>query len=137
MSTSVSHAKRKKKRSQRMNKFAYMPKPIEYGKGMDHDEISKRMSENQEQLEECDRQARENDQIVGRYITHPFADGQAVYQIIRDNKRSVRIRVCIGLGDDWVLPAWGYEYTLDKEQALQFLGFQDSMRELSTKKFGV
>jgi len=120
-----------------MNKFAYMPKLIEYGKGMSHDEISKRMNENQEHLEECDRQARENDQIVGRHIAHPYADGQAIYQIIRDNKRSVRIRVCAGLGDDWVLPAWGAECTIDKEQALQFLDFMDSMRELSTKKFGV
>jgi hypothetical protein len=113
-----------------VNRFTYTPKLIEYEKGMSYNEIIKRMNENRKHLEECDDGAAEAGQMVGRYIGHPYADGEAIYQIIKENKQSVRIRVCAGLGDDWVLPAWGAECTIDKGQALQFLGFKDGLKEM-------
>jgi hypothetical protein len=107
----------------------YVPKSVDYKK-MGWEETSKIYDENREQLEVCDKQARDANRLVGRYIQHTFADGYAIYQIIKTNKHSVRIRVCTGLGDDWVLPAWGQECTIDMETALQFVGWRDSMREL-------
>ena len=107
----------------------YIPKVVDYKK-MNWEEASKRYDENMEHLEECDKKARDADNIVGRYIQHQFADGYAVYQITRKNKDSVRIQVCTGLGDDWVLPAWGRTCTIDMETALRFLKWRDSMLEL-------
>lgn len=117
-----------------MERFTYTPKPIEYGKRMGWEAIGKAIDENWAHLEECDRKAQEAGQLVGRYITHAYADGQAVYQIIKESKLSVRILVCGNLGDDWILPAWGEECKITKEQALQFLGFRDGLRRLFAKK---
>jgi hypothetical protein len=85
---------------------------------------------NEAELERCDREAVGAGTLVGRYITHPIADGQAVYQIIRENKRTVRIQVCRGLGDDWTLPAWGEEATISRSTAEEFLRRKDGMRRL-------
>jgi hypothetical protein len=107
----------------------YVPKLVDW-KEMKWEEVSKIYDENREQLEECDKKARDANRMVGRYIQHQFADGYAVYQIIKSYKDTVRIRVCTGLGDDWVLPAWGRECTIDMDTALRFLGWRDSMLEL-------
>ena len=107
----------------------YVPKLVDYRK-MGWEETSKIYDENRDQLEMCDRKARDANRVVGRYIQHTFADGYAIYQIIKSYKDTVRIRVCTGLGDDWVLPAWGRECTIDTETALIFLEWRDSMRDL-------
>lgn len=107
----------------------YVPKPVNY-RERDWKKVMKMYDENRERLEACDKKARETNKIVGRYITHPYADGKAVYQIIRENKHSVRIRVCTGLGDDWIIPAWGAECTIDKRLALEFLSHRDYLLKL-------
>lgn len=92
------------------------------------------MKENWKQLNDIDQKAKEKGELLYRYITEPIADGQAVYQIIRVNKRTVRIRVCTGLGDDWQIPYWGKETTIDKKYAVQKVAQRDVWAEIFTKK---
>lgn len=68
--------------------------------------------------------------LLGRIIRQPMGDGQAVYQIIKLNKRTARIRACDGLGDDWVLPVWGVETSIPLVQAARFVENQDALRAL-------
>lgn len=88
---------------------------------------------NTQQLEECDQKAKKEGILVGRYISEPYADGQAVYQIIRENKKTVRIKVCTGIGDDWILPYWGEEATIDKNYVIKKLEFRDHLNKVFRK----
>ncbi len=85
-------------------------------------------------IKTSDRKAKEAKVLVGRYITHPYADGQAVYRIVREGKATVKIEVCTGIGDDWVLPAWGRESSISKRIALEFIGRRDWMEETFKKR---
>jgi hypothetical protein len=96
----------------------------------DWEEMKREMDANYEAMEKRDKQAFEKGRMVGRYIQHQFADGYAYYQIVKENKNSVRIDVITGLGDDWVLPAWGRSITISKKQAMGFLAGQDAMRRI-------
>jgi len=88
------------------------------------------MKENQVLLDQIDADARAKGELLWRYIQEPFADGYAVYQIIRVNKKSVRIKVCGGLGDDWIIPYWGEEATIDIEHAQWRLQMRDNLNSL-------
>lgn len=112
-----------------MKTAIYVPKVVEYGT-MSWEKISRIQDENREQLERCDRLAKRSKSIIGRYIQHQFADGYAIYQIIRELRGDVYIKVCVGLGDDWVLPAWGRGCWIDKTTAIQFLKQRDMLAEL-------
>lgn len=90
-----------------------------------------RFERNWKHLKNCDEKAAAKGSLVGRYIDEPFADGKAIYQIIKENKKTVRIRVCTGLGDDWVIPYWGEETSIKKDYALQKI----RLRELLKKFF--
>jgi hypothetical protein len=105
---------------------------------MDYKEILAQESKNRKELQENDNKAKSEGKAVGRYIQHPFADGYAVYKIIRENKKSYRLEVVTGIGDDWVLPAWGGAVTLPKTKVLEFLRQRDFWNELmATKARGV
>ncbi|HRZ18682.1 MAG TPA: hypothetical protein P5136_01380 [Methanofastidiosum sp.] len=86
--------------------------------------------ENHRYLEELDEKARLEGKLEGRFVTHPFADSQAIYFIIKENKKTVTIQVCEGLGDDWVLPAWGPKTNIPKEYALKNVGARDYWKKL-------
>jgi hypothetical protein len=79
------------------------------------------MGEKWEQIVQTDKEAIANNTLVGRYLTHGFADGMAVYQVTKINKKSVRIEVVTGIGDDWILPAWGVKTTLDFDTLGRFI----------------
>jgi hypothetical protein len=106
----------------------YVPQPVEWGKGVD--EAQRVMGANYEKLMECDRKAGETGTLVGRVIRHPFADGFAVYQVTEVSARTCRIEVCRGLGDDWVLPAWGQNCTIAKDTAMQFIKREEGLRKI-------
>lgn len=99
----------------------------------DWNALERYMKSNWDILDRCDQEAVAAGTLVGRYISHPIADGRAHYQIIRENKRTVRIRVCRGLGDDWVLPAWGEESSISRAVAENFLRRKDGLRRLFNK----
>ena|ERR1035437_6161852 len=84
-------------------------------------------------LEEQDEDCRAKGESVGRYIAHPIADGNAIYLITKENKRTVKIEVCQGLGDDWVVPAWGYSISINKDLAIEFLERRDGLAALFAK----
>ena len=58
---------------------------------------------NMRKVKEADKKAKEKGKLVGRYIDEPYADGAAIYKIIRENKNTVRIKVVVDIGDDWVI----------------------------------
>lgn len=90
-------------------------------------DILKEWQKNQEKLDKQDEKAKAEGKLVGRIIEEQFADGFAVYEIIKENKNTVRIRVCTGLGDDWEIPYWGTEATIKKDFVLNKFNFQDSL----------
>jgi hypothetical protein len=90
-------------------------KPKACGAEQDWRKRAEQWDANLAALKECDRLARVAERLVGRMIQHPYADSYAYYQVIKETKRTATIRVCRGLGDDWVLPAWGEQITLRRE----------------------
>jgi hypothetical protein len=57
---------------------------------------------------------------VGRTLRDSVGDGYAVYVVVKENKKTVRVKVCRGLGDDWVSRHFGEECSIDKVQASNF-----------------
>jgi len=107
----------------------YTPKELNFDK-LDNKEMLKQWKDNHKLLQDIDKEAKKSNKILGRYITEPFADGNAFYQIIKVNKRTCKIRVCTGLGDDWVIPYWGREAIVDKKYILQLLLRKDGLDEI-------
>jgi len=101
----------------------YSWKNIDFTK--EWDEIEQEIDKNWKELTRIDKEAKKRGLMVGRYITHPIADGRATYQIIYEAKDTIKIRVVGGIGDDWVLPAWGVKTEIDKEYALKEFKFRD------------
>ena len=89
------------------------------------DEYLRIDQENLDLLEKIDKEAREKGEILHRYITEPYADGKAIYQIIKVNKKTVRIKVCLGIGDEWVLPMFGKECLVSKDYVEEVLKRRD------------
>lgn len=87
-----------------------------------------------EELEKQDQEAKNRGQLVGRYVSQGVADGSAYYQIIRENRKSVRIRLFEGIADDYRVAYWGYETTIDKEFAVNNIHGRDSMKKLFSRK---
>jgi len=85
------------------------------GKEIDwEDDPIKQMQDNMNELRRQNKEAYEAGELVGRVIEIPYADGYAYYQIIRENKRTLRVRVCLNVGDDWSVPFIGGEGSIDK-----------------------
>ena len=59
----------------------YKPKNVRL-KGKSVDEWMKTIDENWNQLKQIDQDAKEKGELLWRYIQEPFADGQAIYQIV-------------------------------------------------------
>lgn len=98
------------------------------------EDFVKQWEENQRKLDEKDAKAKAEGKLVGRFIQEPFADGYAIYEITKENKKTVRIRVVDGIGDDWRIPYWGDEATIEKSYALKSLAWRDKMNKLFSKQ---
>lgn len=85
---------------------------------------------NEALMEQEDKDAKDEGKLVNRYIREHYADGYAFYKIIRENKNTVRIRVVTEIGDDWSIPYWGEETTIDKEYAISNIKDRDSFAKL-------
>jgi hypothetical protein len=90
-------------------------------------DIIKKHEANFQKILNSDIKAKAENTLVGRYISHPFADGSAYYRIIKEGKSTVKIKVCTGIGDDWVLPAWGEICTISKKLALEFIRYREGL----------
>lgn len=89
--------------------------------------------ENERKLREQDAKAKAEGKLVGRFIQEPVADGYALYEIIRENKNTVRIRLIKGIGDDYQISYWGEEATIKKDFALANLGWRDNISKIFSK----
>lgn len=85
---------------------------------------------NNQNLRKIDSEAKSQGTLLHRYIAEPHADGNAIYQIIRVNKKTVRIRVCTGLGDDWTIPYWGKETSIPLDYAKESINRRDALAEI-------
>lgn len=101
---------------------------------MGTNEWLKKLEENWEKVVEKDEKSKEKGKLVGRYIAEPIADGNAVYEIVRENKNTVRIEVVTGIGDDWVIPYWGPSATIDKDYAISSVGRRDGLARIFGRK---
>jgi len=68
-------------------------------------------------MEKKDEAAKKTGALLGRYLSEPYADGSAYYEIVEDMGPDVRVRVITGVGDDWRLPQWGDETIIPREYA--------------------
>jgi hypothetical protein len=104
------------------------------------EEFSKKWKECQEanmkRLEEIENKAIAQGGLLYRFLYEGVADGKAIYQIIRVNKTTVRVRVCSvdGCFYDYVVPQWGDEATIPKEYAESGIRFQDLFRSRFGRK---
>ncbi len=106
----------------------YKPQKIDYD--VPTDEWLQIMKDNQKELDKIDKEAKEKGTLLYRYISEPVADGQAVYQITKVNKNTVKIEVCTGLGDDWQIPYWGQEATIERDYAEQKIQGKDNLAKI-------
>jgi len=97
---------------------------------MEKPDLVKVWDANFKALQEEDKRAKEEGKLVGRYLEEHYADGYAYYRIVRENKKSVRIEVVTGIGDDWVLPYWGEKSSISKGYAQESLFRRDAMLRL-------
>lgn len=82
-----------------------------------------------EELRAKDQAAKEEDTLVGRYISEPSADGHAVYDIVAVGEDTVDIEV-IDIDDAWVIPYWGRKATIGREYVQAHVENRDRIKEL-------
>jgi hypothetical protein len=97
---------------------------------MGYEEISAEFDKNWKALEKTDLEAKKKGTLLGRYISESYADGSAIYRIVKVGKNTVTIQVVTGIGDDWEIPYWGKQATIKKSYAEQNIGYRDRMAEI-------
>ena len=97
---------------------------------VDTNALIKKWEDNMKKVDETDKKAKAEGKLVGRYICEPYADGSAIYKIVRENKNTVRIKVVTDIGDDWIIPYWGKEATIDKSYALMNINRRDAINQM-------
>ncbi|MFZ2657675.1 MAG: hypothetical protein WAX69_22265 [Victivallales bacterium] len=98
------------------------------------EESSKAMERNWSRFRKMDAEAKSKGEILGRYISEPYADSAANYQIIAVTGGKAMVLVCTGLGDDWVIPYWGRCAAIDRRYAEESIRRRDGIRELFRKR---
>ena len=85
---------------------------------------------NEARIREIEEKAISDGTLLYRFLYESVADGKAIYQIIKENKTTVRVRLCSmdGLYDDYIVPQWGAEATIPKSYAESGIRFQDAWR---------
>lgn len=92
------------------------------------------MATNTDCLEKIEATAIKEGGLLHRFLYEAVADGKAIYQIIRVNKKSVRVRLCSldGLYYDYSVPQWGNEATIPLQYAQSRIDWQNAY----LKRFG-
>jgi len=111
-------------------------KPVELDTELKGNGYINQINDNQKQLNEIDKEAKDKGELLGRYIDEPFADGKAIYQITKVGKKKVNIEVCTQLGDDWQIPYWGPEATIERSYAEGSVRRRDGMNALFADAVG-
>ena len=76
--------------------------------------------------------------LLYRFLYESVADGKAIYQIIKLNKKTARVRLCRvdGLYDDYVVPQWGMEATVPLDYVKNSIRMQDAWRTIVQARNG-
>lgn len=90
-------------------------------------------AENWSELKSIDRIAKNRGTILHRFIREPVADGYAIYQIVKLNKKTVRIQHCTGYSD-YKVSYWGDGAVIDRGYAENSVKGRDTLEELFKKK---
>jgi len=114
-----------------MAKKLFFGSPIDYNKPVD--EWLKDNDENWKKIVDQAEQAKKEKTLIGRYIQEPMGDGYAVYVIYKVNKKSVRIRVVKGIGDDWVIPYWGEDTSIDMDYVEREFDWREFLANMPSK----
>jgi len=80
-----------------------------------------RLKRAQEEMKSKDATAKQNGELVGRYIREQVADGYAFYEIIKVNKTTVQIKWLeeASTCGDYIVPMWGTQATISRNYAEQ------------------
>ena len=91
---------------------------------------------NMKRLNEIEDKAIAQGGLLYRFLYEGVADGKAIYQIIKVNKKTVRVRLCCidGCFYDYVVPQWGDEATVPKDYVESQIQFQDLFRDRFSRK---
>ena len=93
----------------------------------------KHQDKNWSELKRIDEEAKKKGNILHRFIREPVADGYAIYQIVKRNKKSVRIKHCTGYSD-YKVSCWGDGAIIDSSYAEKSVRGRDRFEELFKKK---
>lgn len=99
------------------------------------DEWLRMTEENEERIGELDRKAKESGSILYRFLYEPVADGKGIYQIIKVNKKTCRVRYCSTDGyNEYQVRQWGETAAVPMQYVLEALDRQDHLDILRKKK---
>lgn len=71
--------------------------------------------------------------LIGRIVTHPYADSHAVYVVVAESDSKVLMRV-VPVGDAWVLPAWGERPVVDRDYVVEDLRAKDALSRMFSRR---
>lgn len=100
----------------------------------DVDQFLKIGDENYDNLIKIDEEAKKSGNLLYRVLFEPYADGNAAYQVIKVNKKTVKVRVCKGFGDEWVIPSFGEECLLQKDYVENVILGRDKFLEMINQR---
>ena len=90
------------------------------------DEWIKLEEENRMQIKRIEERAIQAESLLYRFLYEPVADGKGIYQIIRLNKKTCRLRYCSTDGyQSYVVRQWGEEATVSMDYVLQSIRAQN------------
>lgn len=84
-------------------------------------------------IQKIDKEQKEKGETLYRFLFFPIADGKAIYQIIKINKKTVNISVCTEIGDDWIIPSLGSETKISKYIAEEEIKKRDLLNSFFKK----
>ena len=92
---------------------------------------------NMKHIKQIEKEAKSKNTILHRFLYESVADGQAIYQIVKENKQTVQVAICSIDGlyyNDYMVPQWGEKATIPKEYAEHGIRCQDAWEEAMNKK---
>lgn len=95
--------------------------PTQDYESTDWDRYDAAIKNNHNLLEKINNRCKEKNSLVGRYFTSSVADGNAYYQVIKENKKTVHIVRLVGLGDDYRCLRYMNGGIFDKEEIVSMV----------------
>lgn len=90
-------------------------------------DYNKTINDNYRLLNEIIEDCVKRDSIEGMILSFSVGDGDAYYQVVKENKNTVQVELCENLGDDYRLDTIGVKGSLKKNIALAQLNFKKQL----------